>query len=42
MNAAFEEMHRAAALLMEPGSVYELRIPKAGREKPSQDTSMIH
>jgi len=33
MNDAFEEMHRAAELIMEPGSVYELRIPKAGREK---------
>jgi hypothetical protein len=30
---AFEQMRRAAEMIMEPGSVHELRIPKAGREK---------
>jgi hypothetical protein len=30
---AFEQMRHAAELIMEPGSVHELRIPKAGREK---------
>jgi hypothetical protein len=30
---AFEQLRRAAEMLMEPGSVHELRIPKAGREK---------
>lgn len=30
---AIEQMRRAAELIMEPGSVHELRIPKAGREK---------
>ena len=29
----FEQILRAAELIMEPGFVYELRIPKAGREK---------
>ena len=32
-SIAFEQIRRAAELLMEPGAVYELRIPKAGREK---------
>jgi hypothetical protein len=30
---AFEELRRAVALIMTPGSVHELRVPKAGREK---------
>jgi hypothetical protein len=30
---AFEQIRLAAELIMEPGSVHELRIPKAGREK---------
>lgn len=29
----FEEILRATDLIMEPGSVHELRVPKAGREK---------
>ena len=33
MSDAFEQMRRAAEMIMEPGSVHELRIPKAGREK---------
>jgi hypothetical protein len=32
-SGAFEQIQRAAELIIEPGSVYELRIPKAGREK---------
>ena len=32
-SEALEQMRRAAELIMEPGSVHELRIPKAGREK---------
>ena len=31
--AAFAETLRTAELIMEPGAVHELRIPKAGREK---------
>ena len=30
---AFQQIRQAAELIMEPGSVHELRIPKAGREK---------
>jgi hypothetical protein len=30
---AFEQLRRAAELIMERGAVHELRIPKAGREK---------
>jgi hypothetical protein len=30
---AFEQIHCAAKLIMEPGAVHELRIPKAGRER---------
>lgn len=33
MQPAFEQIRRAAELIMGPGSVHELRIPKAGREK---------
>jgi hypothetical protein len=33
MDLAFEQIQRAAELVMVPGSVHELRIPKAGREK---------
>lgn len=32
-RGAFEQIRHAAELIMEPGSVHELRIPKAGREK---------
>jgi len=32
-SEAFEQIRRAAQLIMEPGSVHELRIPRAGREK---------
>jgi hypothetical protein len=32
-GGAREQIQRAAALIMEPGSVHELRVPKAGREK---------
>ena len=33
MIAVVEQIRRAAELIMEPGAVHELRIPKAGREK---------
>jgi hypothetical protein len=33
MANPFNEIRRAAELIMQTGAVYELRIPKAGREK---------
>jgi hypothetical protein len=33
MNETFNDIRRAAELIMAPGFVHELRIPKAGREK---------
>jgi hypothetical protein len=33
VSGAFEQIRRSAEVIMEPGSVHELRIPKAGREK---------